>query len=38
MDLEEFRRIYDVNVYGMINGIQVFGKIFQEQGTAAGIS
>jgi NAD(P)-dependent dehydrogenase (short-subunit alcohol dehydrogenase family) len=37
MDLDEFRRIYDVNVYGMINGIQVFGKIFQEQGTAAGI-
>jgi NAD(P)-dependent dehydrogenase (short-subunit alcohol dehydrogenase family) len=37
MDLADFRRIFDVNIYGMLNGIQVFGKIFQEQGTPAGI-
>jgi NAD(P)-dependent dehydrogenase (short-subunit alcohol dehydrogenase family) len=37
MDLADFRRIFDVNMYGMLNGIQVFGKIFQEQGTPAGI-
>jgi len=36
-DLVDFKRIYDVNIYGMLNGIQVFGKIFQQQGTPAGI-
>ena len=36
-DLEDFRRVHDVNLYGMLNGIQVFGRIFLEQGTPAGI-
>lgn len=37
MDLEEFRRVLDVNLYGVLHGIQVFGKIFQERGTPAAI-
>ncbi len=37
VDLADFRRIIDVNIYGMLNGVQVFGRIFQEQGTPAGI-
>jgi NAD(P)-dependent dehydrogenase (short-subunit alcohol dehydrogenase family) len=37
MDLEEFRRILEVNLYGVLNGIQVFGRIFLQQGTPAGI-
>jgi len=37
MDLADFRRIHEVNVYGVLNGIQVFGKIFRDQGTPAGI-
>ena len=37
MDLEDFRRVLEVNLYGVLNGIQVFGRIFLEQGTPAGI-
>jgi NAD(P)-dependent dehydrogenase (short-subunit alcohol dehydrogenase family) len=37
MGLADFGRIFDVNIYGMLNGIQVFGKIFQTQGTPGGI-
>ena len=37
MDLDKFRRVMDVNLYGVINGIQVFGKIFTERGTPAAI-
>ena len=37
MDLEAFRHIYDVNLYGTLNAIQVFGKLFQDQGTPAAI-
>ena len=35
--LEEIERIYSVNFYGVINGCQVFGKRFIEQGTPAAI-
>ena len=37
MDLEDFRKVLDVNLYGLLNGIQVFGSIFREQGTPAAI-
>lgn len=37
MNLDDFRRVHDVNLYGVLHGIQVFGKRFIEQGTAAGI-
>lgn len=37
MDLEDFRRVHEVNLYGVLNGIQVFGKRFIEQGTPAAI-
>ncbi len=37
MDLDQFRRVMDVNLYGVLNAIQVFGKIFREQGTPAAI-
>jgi NAD(P)-dependent dehydrogenase (short-subunit alcohol dehydrogenase family) len=37
VDLEDFRRVHEVNLYGVLNGIQVFGRIFLEQGTPAGI-
>ena len=37
MDLEAFRRIYEVNVFGVLNGIQVFGRIFRDRGSPAGI-
>ena len=34
---EVFRRVYDVNIFGVLNGIAVFGKRFVEQGTPAAI-
>lgn len=37
MDLEAFRWVHEVNLYGALNGIQVFGKRFLEQGTPAAI-
>ena len=37
LDLDDFRRLYEVNVYGVLNGIQVFGKRFIERGQPAGI-
>jgi NAD(P)-dependent dehydrogenase (short-subunit alcohol dehydrogenase family) len=37
MDLDDFRHIHEVNLYGVLHGIQVFGKRFIEQGTAAAI-
>ena len=37
MDLEQFRGVMEVNLYGLLNGIQVFGKIFRDQGTPAAI-
>ena len=37
MELSEFRKIYEVNLYGVLNGVQVFGKRFIEQGTPAAI-
>ncbi len=37
MDMEQFRAIHEVNLYGTLNGIQVFGKRFIEQGTPAAI-
>ena len=37
MDMDEFRRVLEVNLYGVLHGIQVFGKLFREQGTPAGI-
>ena len=33
----EYRRIFDVNLFGVWNGVSVFGKRFIEQGTPAGI-
>ena len=36
-DLDEVRRLYEVNIFGVWHGIAVFGKRFIEQGTAAGI-
>ncbi|MEH6634181.1 MAG: SDR family oxidoreductase [Halioglobus sp.] len=37
MDLDAFRKVLDVNLYGVLHGIQVFGRIFREQGTLAAI-
>ena len=37
MDIEDFRRVHEVNLYGVLNGIQVFGRRFLEQGTPAAI-
>ena len=37
MNLDDFRRIHEVNLYGVLHGIQVFGQRFIEQGTAAAI-
>lgn len=37
MDLDDFRRIHEVNLYGVLNGIQVFGKRFIEQDEPAAI-
>lgn len=37
MDLDDFKRVYDVNLYGVLNGIQVFGQLFLDQGTPAAI-
>jgi NAD(P)-dependent dehydrogenase (short-subunit alcohol dehydrogenase family) len=37
MDLDDFRRVYEVNVYGVLNGIQVFGQLFLNQGTPAAV-
>ena len=37
MDLDDFRKVHEINVYGVLNGIQVFGKRFLEQGTPAAI-
>lgn len=32
MDLEDFRRIFEVNLYGVLHGVQVFGRYFLERG------
>ncbi len=37
MDLDDFRALYEINVFGVLNGIQVFGQRFVEQGTPAAI-
>ncbi|MDZ7783350.1 MAG: SDR family oxidoreductase [Halioglobus sp.] len=37
MDLDDFRRVHEVNLYGVLNGIQIFGKRFIDQGTPAAI-
>lgn len=37
MDVDAFRRVMEVNLFGVLNGIQVFGKLFREQGTPAAI-
>ena len=37
MDLDDFRFVHEVNLYGVLNGIQVFGKRFLERGTPAAI-
>ncbi len=37
MAMDDFRAIHEVNLYGTLNGIQVFGKRFIEQGTPAAI-
>lgn len=37
MDLDLIRRVHEVNLYGVLNGIQVFGKRFIEKGTPAAI-
>ncbi|MFK8043150.1 SDR family NAD(P)-dependent oxidoreductase [Congregibacter sp.] len=37
MDLAEFRKVHEINIYGVLHGIQVFGKRFIEQGTPAAI-
>ena len=37
VDLDDFRALYEVNLFGVLNGIQVFGKRFVEQGTPAAI-
>jgi NAD(P)-dependent dehydrogenase (short-subunit alcohol dehydrogenase family) len=36
-DLADFRQLFEVNVYGVLNGIQVFGNLFREQGTPSAI-
>ncbi|NND66671.1 MAG: SDR family NAD(P)-dependent oxidoreductase [Halioglobus sp.] len=36
-DLAQFRALYEVNIFGVLNGIQVFGARFVEQGTPAAI-
>lgn len=35
--IEEFHKVYDVNIFGIVNGVSVFGKRFIEQGTPAAI-
>ncbi len=35
--IDDFKRVIDVNLYGLWNGVSVFGKRFIEQGTPAGI-
>lgn len=37
VNLEDFREVLEVNLFGVVNGIQVFGKRFVEQGTPAAI-
>jgi len=37
MSVEDFLRVYDVNVFGVLNGTAVFGRRFIEQGTPAAI-
>ncbi|WP_422363510.1 SDR family NAD(P)-dependent oxidoreductase [Pyruvatibacter mobilis] len=37
LDLSEYDRVYGINIYGMLHGIQVFGTRFVEQGTPAAI-
>ena len=37
MDLDDFRKVHEINIYGVLHGIQVFGKLFREQGTPAAI-
>ena len=37
MNLDDFRFLHEINLYGVLHGIQVFGKRFLEQGTPAAI-
>ncbi|MDX1732996.1 MAG: SDR family oxidoreductase [Halioglobus sp.] len=37
MDLDEFRRVLDVNLYGLLHGVQVFGRYFLQRGEPAAI-
>lgn len=37
VDLQEFRDLFEINIYGVLHGIQVFGRRFVEQGTPAAI-
>ena len=37
VDLEDFRALYEVNLFGVLHGIQVFGSRLVEQGTPAAI-
>ena len=37
MDLDTFRRVYEINIYGTLNGIQVFGRRMLDRGTPCAI-
>lgn len=37
MDITSFKKVMDINVYGVLNGIKVFGTRFIDQGTPAAI-
>lgn len=35
LSVEDYKKVYDINVFGILNGIQAFGKRMTEQGTPA---
>ena len=37
MDLDAFRKVHEINLYGVLNGIQIFGKRMLARGTPAAI-
>ncbi|MES0824828.1 SDR family NAD(P)-dependent oxidoreductase [Ruegeria sp. SCP11] len=37
MDLDVFRRVYEINIFGTLNGIQVFGRRMLDRGTPRAI-
>ena len=37
MNIKDFRQVYEVNIFGALNGIQVFGKRFLKRGEPAAI-